>query len=200
MPTGYTAAIADGIAFETFVMNCARAMGACIMLRDDPGGGEHIPERFEPSDYNARRLAEAREELSRVRAMTTDQVIAECDRTHAIAVGEHRRRKMERDDLRKKYEAMLDRVRAWKPPTSDHDGLKSFMVQQITESINFDCWDHDSEPKPVAPKAWKEQLEAKLVKDCSYHAGEHAKEVERAKARTDWIVALRASLGTEVTP
>ncbi|KKK60691.1 hypothetical protein LCGC14_3021870, partial [marine sediment metagenome] len=30
MPTGYTACIKDGISFEKFVMQCARAMGACV--------------------------------------------------------------------------------------------------------------------------------------------------------------------------
>lgn len=33
MPTGYTAAIADGIDFKTFAMNCTRALGACVTLR-----------------------------------------------------------------------------------------------------------------------------------------------------------------------
>jgi hypothetical protein len=38
MPTGYTAAIGEGIEFDKFVMQCARAMGACVMMRDEPIG------------------------------------------------------------------------------------------------------------------------------------------------------------------
>lgn len=41
MPTGYTADIKDGIDFKTYAMNCARAFGACVMLRDEPGGGDY---------------------------------------------------------------------------------------------------------------------------------------------------------------
>lgn len=34
---------------------------------------------------------------------------------------------------------MLDQVQLWQPPTDDHMGLKEFMIQQIEESIKFDC-------------------------------------------------------------
>ena len=34
MPTGYTADIKDGIDFKTYAMNCARAFGARVMLRE----------------------------------------------------------------------------------------------------------------------------------------------------------------------
>lgn len=54
MPTGYTANVPDGITFEQFVWQCARGMGALVMMRDEPTGAP-IPERFEPSDYNAKR-------------------------------------------------------------------------------------------------------------------------------------------------
>lgn len=67
MPTGYTANVHDGITFEQFVWQCARGMGALVTMRDEPTGAP-IPERFEPSDYNAKRLQEAKDELVRLRA------------------------------------------------------------------------------------------------------------------------------------
>lgn len=65
MPTGYTADVADGkiTDFVEYALQCARAFGACIMLRDEPISSE-IPE-FQPSDYNANALAEAEKTLSR---------------------------------------------------------------------------------------------------------------------------------------
>jgi len=36
MPTGYTNCIKDGVTFEQFVWKCARAMGALVMMRDEP--------------------------------------------------------------------------------------------------------------------------------------------------------------------
>ena len=64
MPTGYTASVADGrvTEFAPFALQCARAMGALIMMRDEPHDAP-IPERFEASDYYSKSLAEARERL-----------------------------------------------------------------------------------------------------------------------------------------
>ena len=49
-------------------MNCARAFGACVELRDEPGGGDRIPEAFEPSDYHLKAVEKARSELGMVRS------------------------------------------------------------------------------------------------------------------------------------
>ena len=67
MPTGYTATLMEkGQDFPDFVLLCARAMGATIMLRDEPLDAP-IPE-FQPSDYSAKQLEESKEELARLLA------------------------------------------------------------------------------------------------------------------------------------
>jgi hypothetical protein len=72
MPTGYTAAIADDITFDEFVMGCAaRGMGALVM-RNEPASAL-IPERFEPSDYHTKKIAEANATLGRLAGMTADE-------------------------------------------------------------------------------------------------------------------------------
>lgn len=58
MPTIYTSDIRDGISFKTFALNCARAFGACVEIRDEPGGGEKIPEAFKASDYHLKKAIE----------------------------------------------------------------------------------------------------------------------------------------------
>lgn len=62
MPTGYTAAIADGIDFKTYALSCARAFGALVEMRDEPANAP-IPEEFKPSSYYVTSLASAREEV-----------------------------------------------------------------------------------------------------------------------------------------
>jgi hypothetical protein len=113
MPTGYTADIKDGIDFKTYAMNCARAFGACVMLRDEPGGGERIPDAFEPSDYHLKAVEKARVELAALDAMTP----AECERAAAKAWDDaETSRLMRLEDCRKlraAYEAMLSKVQAW---------------------------------------------------------------------------------------
>ncbi len=49
MPTGYTHLIEEGCNLEEFVWACARAFGACVMMRDD-SVDKPVPEKFEPSD------------------------------------------------------------------------------------------------------------------------------------------------------
>jgi hypothetical protein len=196
MPTGYTAAIKDGITFEQFAMNCARAFGACITLRDESGGGEKIPERFEPSDYHQRKLIEARDQIAEIDALTPD----ECEQR---AAEEHRQnealrceRLRENKALQQKYDQMLDSVNAWIPPSADHLKLREFMRDQIQQSAKFDC-DTEFYSKPTQSlngTEWKAQRIAKLQHDIDYHAREQAAEVGRTNQRNEWIRLLRESL------
>ena len=197
MPTGYTAPIEHGISFEKFALNCARAFGACVSLRDEPGGGEAIPEEFAPSDYHEKNAARDREELAAVIAMTPQE------REQAAAKkwedGENYRLAAlaTRQKLRAAYEEMLAKVNAWVPPTPDHVGLKTFMRNQIENSIDFDCGEeYYSAPKPrLSGEQWALERTAQIARDIEYHAQEYAEELKRTADRTAWVKALRASLG-----
>lgn len=196
MPTGYTAAIADGIDFNTFVWRCARGMGALIMMRDEPADAP-IPERFEPSDYHTKKIEEASATLARLEAMTQEEAAA-CAK--AAFDGEVRRKQdgiAKAISLRPKYEAMLAQVRKWTPPTRDHEEFKRFMAEQIQQSLDFDCdtvFYERMAPRLMDPMEWlaKEQIQA--MKDIGYHAEEHEKEVQGANERSAWVAKLRESL------
>lgn len=197
MPTGYTAAVSDGkvTTLRQFAMDCARAMGACIMLRDEPGGGDRIPEKFEPSDYHAKALAAAHAELDRLRAMSDDEASQEASAEHVKKDADEARYAANRSETRDRYERMAALVRAWEPPTKDHVGLKSFMLRQLLESVEFDCAEY---PRPqvvrLSGRQWRELKIERAEKDIAYHAKEHEAEVRRATERTEWVRALRASL------
>ena len=194
MPTGYTANVPDGITFEEFVWQCARAMGAMVTMRDAPAGAP-IPERFEPSDYCARRMREAIEELGRLQNLTEQQVQTECE-------AEHRREEARRSERLAKNEAelaayrkMLDQVKAWAPPTDEHEQLKEFMVDQLRKSIDFDDIRNHCQPQPMLdPAEWLAKRVAIAERDITHHTEQHKEEVARTEARNRWIAALRASL------
>ena len=196
MPTGYTADIKNGISFETYAMNCARAFGACVTLRDDSPGGDKIPLVFEPSDYHAKAAQKARDELATLLAMAPK----DCERAAAKEWDDFETARLKRlEEMRKIREAhqtMLLKVKAWKPPTPDHVGLHEFMRTQIEESIAFDCDDsYYREPTPhLNGDQWAANEAARLNHSIAYHEEQHAKEVERAASRTAWVRALRFAL------
>jgi hypothetical protein len=194
MPTGYTADIKDGISFEKFVWSCARAMGALVMMRDEPSDAP-IPERFEPSDYNTRQLATLRVELGRLSAMSIEQIDAEAATAYQQAVDRRRERIREKLELHAKYSEMLANVARWKAPTPEHEGFKEFMASQLRESIKFDCnTAYDEAPTRQDATAWHNTQLAETRRQIAYHVKAQAEEVERTESRNAWIKALRESV------
>ena len=202
MPTGYTIDIKNGIDFRTFALNCAREFGACVTIRDAPGGGEAIPDKFEASDYNVTRIAESRSRMAALAKMSSAECNAEADAEYAKACAERELGLREIAGLRAKYEAMLAKVRAWTPPTEDHRGLRDFMASQLEESIRFDCGTsyYETPPTRYSGEVWRARRMASLTQDIEYRHAELVVEKRRANERTEWIAALRASLATEPTP
>lgn len=195
MPTGYTADIKDGISFEQFALNCARAFGALLPMRDLPSSAE-IPERFEASPYHLDKLTEARNILRWYEGFSEDE--ARSGAANEYEQGEHnrKRRLCENQNVLECYEAMLRQVQGWEPPSGDHAELKSFMVKQIEESIK---WDDSSEylSKPTAQLSateWLESKKAEVLRDIEYHKAQWAAEVERTEKRNTWLKQLRDSL------
>lgn len=193
MPTGYTASVVDGkvTEFPEFAAQCARAFGALVTMRDEPFDAP-IPEEFAPSNYNAERLKEAQDRLAWLRTLTPEQAEAEATKSYqkvAKANAEYIAINQLQDE---RLNAMLKKVKAWQPPTADHVGLKEFMTEQIRISLNGP---YEPEPaKDLTGQEWLRHEIEKAHKDVGYHAAEQAKEVERARSRTEWVKSLRTSL------
>lgn len=194
MPTGYTASVMDGsiTEFDKFALQCARAMGACVTMRDEPWDAP-IPEKFEPSDYAAKRLQETKTKLAELLAMSSDEIQAACDQDYAKRVADQQKYRDQEKIENDRLTAMEVAVRKWKPPSSDHVGLKDFMLQQIKISRNDAGWS-SSPIEHLTPGVWYKTQVERAFKDVSHYAEEHEKEVKRAADRTLWIKQLRNSL------
>lgn len=200
MPTGYTSDLYEGIdqTFPEFALTCARTFGALILMRDDPLDAE-IPDEFAPGDYYVKALDKTRSEYNRLITLSVEEAQAEADRLANEWIRARAEEEAKRLDRERRYGAMLAEVEAWTPPTSEHQGLKDFMVQQLTESIRFDCSTYERTSPERDGLKWREEAINKARKDIEYYATEHAKEVERAASRTAWVQSLRQSLqGAEV--
>lgn len=194
MPSCYTESIANGISFEQFAMRCARGMGALIMMRDEPLDAP-IPERFEPSDYNAKALAVAMEAARRFESMTIEEAAKESEADYEQQTQEHSARIERCDSLRARYQSMLDQVHAWKAPSEDHEHFKSFMGSQIVESMSHDCdTSYDVAPVCMSPETWLAKAKSSAWRAVEHHTKAHAEEIERTEKRNAWLAALRDSL------
>jgi hypothetical protein len=193
MPTGYTAAIKDGISFTQFAMRCARGMGALVTMRDEPLDAP-VPEKIEPSPYHLEKLEKLRATLAELRAMPVAEIAAAAVMANAERAAAHQRDVVDNEDRRSKYEEMLRQVEKWEPPTHEHRSLRTFMIEQIEQSISFDCRDLIPPPKPLTGPEWIETKLRDTLRDIEYHETKHTEEVAMAASRTQWLRALRASL------
>jgi len=198
MPTGYTEAISKGISFEKFVMQCARGMGACVTMRDAPFDTE-IPE-FQPSTYYQESLEEAEETLKRLQEMGLAEAQEQAEAEYRSEVVRQKKQIEESHKLNQKYVEMLFQVEQWQPPTQEHQGLKNFMVEQITSSIDFDCnteYYRDNPPQMLTREKYLETHTARALRDIDYYTRENRKEIDRVNNRNVWIKQLRESLKGE---
>lgn len=199
MPTGYTADVADGTVTDlrTYALQCARGMSALIMMRDQPSDAP-IPERFEPSTYNAERLEEAKAERDRLFNLSDAEAEAEAAREFAAKAEAKRKYLADKAERRRRYEAMIAAVSPWQRAP---EGLKEFMLEQLHRGMEFDCppgdgyWD---EPVRQAGGEWKAEKLAQVNREIMRHAEEDAKERARTDGRNAWVTQLRNALAEQV--
>lgn len=198
MPTRYTSKLYDGKAqtFKEFTMQCARAFGALIEMRDE-SVDTPIPEKFEPSKYYVDALAKAKKELAEVEFWSYAKAEAEAEKQYEKYLKAYNEALEEKKERRKRYEAMLHKVSAWIPPTGDHLDLKKFMTEQLETSIDLDCdaiMKYRTVPKLKSTTFFKKERIEQLIHDVEYYKEELKKEVRRADERTKWVNDLRDSL------
>lgn len=195
MPTGYTAPVADGTitTLRDFALLCARNFGALVTMRDEPFTAP-IPERLEPRPYYATKARQYRQRLSELERMSPGEAQRQCQQAHSLAMASWRRRTTDDARQRVRYQAMLQQVHDWLPPTPDHDGLDRFMREQLQQSEDFDCG--HSEPVPRLQR-WPEWLQHEMLSAAemaAHYTTLHHEEVARVEQRNNWLQALRASL------
>ena len=197
MPTGYTDAVGKGELrdFSQFALRCSRAMGVAIMQRDEDGRAPLRIER-EPNTHYRDTAEKYAAEVRRLEAMTEDELMR-AQRKSVVEQNLERAKYRERAERTvANYEAMLEQVRAWEPPTPEHESFKSFMEQQLTESIKFDGpgeWGM-TVVEMVPAEEWREQQLATARRMRDTYEQNWREEQERVESRAKWIEDFLASL------
>lgn len=180
-----------------FALRCARSFGALIEMREEPLDAP-IPEKFEPSTHNKNQLIKDKAKYAKFMVLTDEEKYAELERSYNKMVAEYaeieKKENEKRRILRQRYEAMLDKVCAWNPPTPEHVGLRDFMVRQLVDSIDNDC----EEYKPIIPEK-EEWCDVQshidfLKKNIDISQEHYDKEIISYGKRNQWLSDLRESL------
>jgi len=199
MPTGYTQPLYEGkeLTFEQFALNCARAFGALIEMRDEPQDAP-IPESFQPNSFYQEKLTELENNLQKYTAMSDQEADTLADAEYQATQKNARKAIKKKEAMKVRYEGMLQQVESWVTPSNEHAGLKEFMIKQLKESIAWDC-EGDfynkllAQPKLSGSDWLKEKLRI-TNKDLTYYRNAHAEEIERITSRNLWVSQLRESL------
>lgn len=198
MPTGYTADVVTGklTDFRTFALQCARAFGACIMQRDDPM--DEPPKLREVSEYYRTAVTSARAELAAFTVLGMDELKAQLDREHAEAVASWEARQREAALVVQHLDGMTSDVKAWTPPTPEHQGLKDFMLQQLAETRKYDGTAWGEAPVKRTPLLYAADRIRQLESAVERSEESLRDEEKRCAEQNAWITALYASLTREV--
>lgn len=201
MPTGFTAVVQDGrvTELEDFIIGCARGFGALITLRDEDQSLD-ATKRFiddkaylDKSTYYANSLKESYDRLQKL-ILITDQEIEDEVTAERERVTEYNRKQEEKRLVElARYNEMVKKVEAWQPPTADHVEFKEFMLDQLKQSIEFDCKPY-SLPLPEVSPTWRDEEIQATKKRIDHYKNEIKKQDERNEGRRLWVESLVDSL------
>jgi hypothetical protein len=192
MPSGYTENIYYGkeVAFKDFALGCARAFGACVMQRDDPADVK--PKIMPEESYHTEKL----KNLGEFKKPTE----AEFESYVKETIADYEKSIKEKNELKKRYSDILEKAKNWQPPTKEHERLKAFMIEQLTDSRSFDCGGldyYEHEIKVVSAMTYKDYVTKKLTehnRSIERHKEYEARDINNIKQRNKWIKDLYDSL------
>ncbi len=195
MVTAYTSDLVNGkeASFKSFILKCARAFGPLVSMREDSLETQ-IPKKLEPDPYYAATLSNIALELRLAELRTDEQWEAVALKYFMDAKASDEQ--IERDRIQKKARlmAMRSKVADWTPPTSDHQELKDFMMEQIDSTVKFECFPREPSATRVPWQEYKQGELGALKRNVEYYAVEAQKEIDRTNIKNQWIADLRKSL------
>ena len=200
MPTGYTAPIyerEENFTFKKSAMRCARNFGALIEMRGEPLDAEiDFDKCFQPSDYYKKALERVEKEYQEFldNPPTAEELGKKYDEKVNNDFEKFLERKESRKALQEIYTAMLEQVKAWEPPTEEHNGLKEFMIRQLQESVYYDCVVYSPYTDDREEYIKYHMSPEPLLKEIAYYKERYEKEVELCNNRKQWVIKLMQSL------
>lgn len=139
MPTGYTAYIQDGniTTGKDFLKLCLRNFGIAINMRDEPLS-KPVPTQFESDPYYKKDYEKTVETRNKYRQMTFEEAKEKLIEKHKKDIESARKSLDEFIAEDERYMKVRNEIEKWIPPTSEHENVKKFALNQIDISLNTD--------------------------------------------------------------
>ena len=137
MPTGYTSYINDGKITNgaDFLKLCTRAFGVAVDLKDE-SLFVPTPEHFEPDPYYKESYEKAVNKRNRYKKMTVDEARQEFVEKEIKSLNSSKECLSKIIEENDRYRSVKIEVEKWIPPTSNHEKLKEFAINQLNISMN----------------------------------------------------------------
>lgn len=200
MPSGYTEGILSGTIndLNDFIWMCARGFGAFITQKDNIDEPPILKEK--PNPYYKNKIKQLLNEQQKYNEYTDDDWQNEYLKYIEDQLKDIDDNIKEKIESKEKYENILNQVKEWIPPNENFHKLKSFMINQIEESIDFDCntsfW---QERKNKISNLKLEQYKRNVLNDINesliLNKEYYDEEVQRVKERNQWKQQLIESIG-----
>lgn len=190
MATGYTHCINEGASFKEFALKCA-----CAFFYDST-----TLQETKINTYYKEKVEASKKELEKAERMTLKEAETQAtneyeDKKIAILKGIQ-----DDQELKKKYDLMLQKTKNWQTPSSEHENMKKFMIEQIETSIEHDCsgyWEDRPEPVQKTPETWLELHIHGIKSSITSYTEHYNDEVDRTTNNNNWIKLLKESLEEE---
>lgn len=158
--------------------------------------------KFEPSPYYADAYNSACDALRDAKSISFDEAKLRLKSKHHKKVEDCKKCAEKYSDLRNKYLKVRQEIEKWMPPTSEHEGIKKFALEQIdmcipcVESINKFI-DKSKEPLDLSDESITKFIEdniAQCKRDVEYYKKSMDAEYERVQEKQDWMDKFLTSL------
>lgn len=195
MATGYTDKVQKGelTSFKEFAYLCTRAMGVAVLQREESLDVPLKEEYTADTSFWEKSLSKAYAGLIAAIAWTPEEAQEKADAAYAEHVQHAKEANARTAEQLKNYRAMLAKVLDWTPPTSEHQGLKNFMIEQLQDSIKHDGYLVDV-PSPITGEEYRVREIQAHQRSISLSSEQIEKEITRAQSRTEWIKAFKDSV------
>lgn len=197
MPTGFTDCVRSGEVtdFRTYAMQCSRYFGATILLRDEPMSPD-IP-KFEVPTYHSDRIKELTDEREELLGMSGEELDATAEQIYREAMERDQEARQRIALERSRYEAMLEKAKRFEAPTKEHERFAEFIVEQLEQSIEWDCstrYYDENKPRRMSAREYRDERLQAISKGLSYHKLELGKDIQRTEERNRWVDQLRSAV------